>query len=51
MNYGCQLTIEKWDLLTLILRENNLLELLDSMYRNTDKVKSMTDTIIETTME
>ena len=37
--------MEKWDLLTVILRDNELVELLDAMYENTDKTKSMTDTI------
>ena len=40
--------MKKWDLLTVILRENNLVEMLDTMYRNIDKTKNMTDTIKQT---
>ena len=37
--------MEKWDLLTVILRDNELVELLDAMYELTNKTNSMTDTI------
>ena len=39
--------MEKWDLLTIILRENYLEEILDAIYKNTDKAKSMTEIIKE----
>ena len=42
--------MEKWDSLTLLLRENNLRELLDTMYRNIDQERNMTDTIKDTAM-
>ena len=37
--------MEKWDLLTVILRDNELVDLLNAMYEYTDETKSMTDTI------
>ena len=37
--------MEKWDLLTVILRDNELVELLDAMYELTNKTNNMTDTI------
>ena len=35
-------------MLTLILKENELQELLELIYRNTDRVKNMTETIKDT---
>ena len=43
--------MEKWDELTIILKENNLNDLLDMMYVNTSKDKNMKDTIRETTQQ
>ena len=37
--------MEKWDLLTVILRDNKLNELLEAIYENTEQNKSMTETI------
>ena len=39
--------MEKWDQLTLLLRENNLCELLNTMYENIDKQGNMIDTIYD----
>ena len=35
-------------MLTLILKENELQELLELIYQNTDRIKNMTDTIKDT---
>ena len=37
--------MENWDLLTVILRDNKLNELLEAIYENTEQNKSMTETI------
>ena len=41
------LTMDKWDELTILLKENNLNNLLDIMYLNTNKDRNMKDTILE----
>ena len=43
--------MEKWDLLNLILREKNLCELLDTMYKNIDKTRNRADTIRDTAIQ
>ena len=40
--------MEKWDILTLILKENDLQELLEMIYQNTDKTRDMMDIIKDT---
>ena len=40
--------MKKWDLLTIILRENGLEELLAAMYKDTDRTNSILDTIRNT---
>ena len=40
--------MEKWDMLTVILKENDLQELLELIYQNTDRHKNMIDTIKDT---
>ena len=41
--------MEKWDQLTLILKENDLQDLLDLIYQNTDRHKDMIEIIKDTT--
>ena len=43
--------MEKWDMLTLILRENELHDLLELIYNNTDRTKNMTDIIYDKASE
>ena len=40
-----KLTMDKWDLLTVILRDNDLVDLLNTIYEQTDETKNMKETI------